>query len=576
MTPDALSAGTLGLRLRFSVSDTGIGMTTQAKEQIFTRFSQVDVSMTRRFGGTGLGLTIAQQLCRLMGGEIEVESTPGKGSTFCFTVQLEPGPAESDAASRPHLLEGVRVLVVDDNEAYREILLQTLNSWGMRGEAAGSGFQALELFRAAAADPFRYLIVDLQMPGMDGIQTALAIRDGVVGSEPRIIMLTPSGGLPDRPANHAAGIDAYLSKPVRQSHLLNSLLAIENHDTRVQAYPAEPPSRYRFSARVLLVEDAPVNLDVGTWMLEALGCRVDTAGNGLEALDAVAGTRYDLVLMDCQMPEMDGYQATRRLREREAEGWAAPDGIPAGRLTVIALTAHAMPNDRQLCLDAGMDDYLAKPFTRDALGAVLFRWLPTAPPGLDAPPEAPGVAPAQAAGLSPAEKPAGCATQAADRTTLLLPEGRGREGGKPGVPLPRPSPSRRGQGYGGPAGRGDSAPRRLDMGFIDELRALQCPGKPDLLEKVITQYLADGVTLVATIRSGLTAGDAAAVQCACHRFKSSSAFVGATWLAQRCEELDRDCRDGRLPLGTDSLSGIEEGFREARSGLELLLLEAAP
>ena len=456
---DAPGSGTLALRFR--VSDTGIGMTPQAKEQIFTRFSQVDGSMTRRFGGTGLGLTIAQQLCRLMGGEIEVESTPGTGSTFCFTVKLEPGPAESDASSRPHLLEGVRVLVVDDNEAYREILLQTLTSWGMRGATAGSGPEARELFRAAAADPFRYLIVDLQMPGMDGIQTALAIRDGAVGSEPRIIMLTPSGGLPDHPQGHAAGIDAYLSKPVRQSHLLNSLLAIENHDTRVHPSPAEPPCRYRFSARVLLVEDAPVNLVVGTEMLEALGCRVDSAGNGLEALDAVAGTQYDLVLMDCQMPEMDGYQATRRLREREAESCAAPGEADPGHLTIIALTAHAMPNDRQLCLDAGMDDYLAKPFTRDALGAVLFRWLPTVLPQPDAPPPAPEVTPVQAPGLSPAEKPPGCAAPAPHWSTLLLPEGGGREGSKPGAPPPVPPPPRAGtlrRGASTPAASTSCAP----------------------------------------------------------------------------------------------------------------------
>ena len=274
-----------------------------------------------------------------------------------------------------------------------------------------------------------------------------------------------------------------------------------------------------------MVEDAPVNLEVGTGMLEALGCRVDSACNGLQALDAIASKSYDLVLMDCQMPLMDGYQATRRVRELERQQ-AACAGSPPKRLTVIALTAHAMPNDRQVCLEAGMDDYLAKPFTKAGMGALLSRWLPAAAPeGLS--PEASGRAAAP-----PAEQ---C-----------------------GTPAPAPAPPAK------PAARG------LDTERIDEIRALQRPGKADLLARVIDQYLSDGVSLIAAMRCGFDSGDPAAVQGACHRFKSSSAFLGADWVADLCGELEGICRAGRLPEDAGYLANIEEGYREARRSLELL------
>ena len=280
-----------------------------------------------------------------------------------------------------------------------------------------------------------------------------------------------------------------------------------------------------------MVEDAPINLEVGTGMLEALGCRVESACNGVEALEAVARKNYDLVLMDCQMPVMDGYQATRKLREleqRQGRG-AATGGAAPKRLTIIALTAHAMPNDRQLCLDAGMDDYLAKPFSKAGLGAVLFRWLPLVAP---------------------------------DDASL---------GGEPPLAI-------------GATGNGDarasaaqpgSGPWIIDTERLDELRSLQRPGNPDLLEKIIRQYLAEGVALIEQIRAGFAAGDAARVQDACHRFKSSSAFVGATRLAKLCEELDQICRGGGLPGDCGYLAGIEEGYREAASSLRPFLTESA-
>jgi len=541
--------GASSLRLRFTVADTGIGISALARRQIFTRFSQEDGSMTRSFGGTGLGLTIAQQLCQLMGGEIAVESTPGAGSTFTFTVNLKPCGTPPSAHSSPHLLAGERVLVVDDNAAYRGILVQVLNAWGMRGTAAGSGAEALALFGEAQGDPYRYLILDLQMPEMDGIQTALALRNCAGGGEPRLILLTPAGGTPDDPATLAARVDVCLNKPVRQSGLLNALLAMANNDRHgAQAAPDSAPGcGRRFSARVLLVEDAPVNLEVGTGMLEALGCRVDSAGNGLEALDAIARNAYDLVLMDCQMPVMDGYETTRRLREQERLRVPAP---LAGEspLTIIALTAHAMPNDRQVCLKAGMDDYLSKPFSKAELAAALSRWLPSsAPPDAGAPDAAP-----DAALAASSEAPPGTARESAPRGLPRWTEGADAAAA-PQFP-----------------GR-----ERIDTRRLEEIRLLQRPGAPDLLQKVIGQYQADAALLIEAMRSGFAAADQEMVRGACHRFKSSSAFLGATWLSERCEELEGLCRAGGLSGAAPQLLSIEQGYGAARRALEAYLAELA-
>jgi len=511
------------LQLSFSVSDTGIGITPEALEHIFTRFSQADGTTTRRFGGTGLGLTIAKQICQMMGGKIDVESQLDKGSTFSFTVKLGRGPVAQDASPRSNPLEGARVLIVDDNDTSREILMRFVNSWGMRGQTAGSGNEAISLFRAAADDPYRYVILDMQMPGMDGIQTARAIREAAVGSEPRMLMLTSAGGHGNNSHIGAAGIDVYLNKPVRQSYLLDSLLAIHNNLTGTVPLQEKYRSRYRFTADVLLVEDAPVNLEVGVGMLEAFGCRVDTACNGLEALEAIGKKTYDAVLMDCQMPGMDGYEATRRLREIERRDvGASGDGNLQKRLAIIALTAHAMQGERQICLDAGMDDYLAKPFSMDGLGEVLSHWLPASIP--DDTPSGDSYIPAADAGQ---ECPA---------------------------PPDRPVAA---SGYGS-----------IDTSYLDAMRALQRPGRPDLLKTVIGQYFEDGVRQIEIIRNGYAGGDAAAVLGASHRFKSSSANLGALWLADLCKELECICKDGRLPADMTLITRIEDGYREARTQLE--------
>jgi signal transduction histidine kinase/CheY-like chemotaxis protein len=384
-------------QFRFSVSDTGIGIGPDAKEQIFDMFVQADGSVTRRFGGTGLGLSIAQQLCHLMGGEISVESTLHKGSIFTFTVTLRPATAAPSPL--PMLPEGVK----------------------------GAPFQ------------------------------------------------------------EGSG------------------------------------SEFHFAADVLLVEDSPVNLLVGKGMLVEFGCRVDTASNGLEALDAIARKAYDVVLMDCQMPEMDGYEATRRLREMERQNGEARAADLRRRLTIIAITAHVMPGERQACLDAGMDDYLAKPFSKDDLGKILSLWLLGSVPD-DIPSAGPGAPVANRAG-------GGSLTLAP-----TMPHG----------------------GYG-----------VIETGYLEVIRAQQRPGGPDLLGKIIGLYLEDGARQLEAVRSGYSAGNAAVVAGAVHRLKSSSANLGALSLAKLCEELEGICREGALPPDITLIASIEEGFLKAKIELEL-------
>jgi len=366
--------------LRFSVRDTGVGISHEAQKVIFSRFSQGDDSMTRRFGGTGLGLTISKLLSELMGGGIDVESMPGEGSTFWFTVRLKRRQATANDSLYQTALEGKRVLIVDDNETNREILLSQVSTWGMRGDAVASGLDALNLLRAAADEPYRIVILDMRMPEMDGIQLAEAIKGDPATADAHLIMLSSLTCFGDGDRGRSAGIEACLSKPVRQSRLLTCLLEVmrvptEEMDRRIrESHQDESPS---FDARILLVEDVPVNQELGRIMLEDLGCRVDTAWNGIDALEAIEREEYDIVLMDCQMPEMDGYEATRRVREREA---VAAGDARTGHLVIVALTAHAMQGDREACLDAGMDDYLTKPFSTVQLSDVLSRWLPSRPP----------------------------------------------------------------------------------------------------------------------------------------------------------------------------------------------------
>lgn len=355
----------------FEIRDTGIGIPLGVQGRIFDSFAQADGSMSRRYGGSGLGLAICRQLCELMGGSIMMASEPGRGSTFRFRVRLKRGgsPAASVPSQAGNLC-GLRILIVDDNETNRFILHEQVASWGMEGRSADCGRRALEMLHEARSRemPYDIAVLDMMMPEMDGIELAGKIKSDPAIAPVKLIMLTSIGGRED-PGGREAGILAFLTKPVRQSQLFDALISAGTADKPLPAPQSGPKANTaKFAGNVLLAEDSPINQKVTQSMLHGFGVNVDLVANGREALNALAGKHYDLVFMDCQMPEMDGFQATRKIREGEA---STGDHVP-----IVALTAHAMETAREECAASGMDDYLSKPFGMKDLGAALGRWLP--------------------------------------------------------------------------------------------------------------------------------------------------------------------------------------------------------
>ncbi|MBM9537817.1 response regulator [Desulfobulbus alkaliphilus] len=366
--------------LRFSVRDTGIGIPADKIDILFGQFTQVDASTTRQYGGTGLGLAISKQLAGLMGGEVGVESVESQGSEFWFTARFGlQSEASREKIPLPAVLSGVRVLIIDDNATNREILLTRLSSWGMRPEEAHDGPSGLEaLYRALGeADPFRLAVVDMQMPGMDGEAVGRAVKADAKLADTRLVMLTSLGMRGDARRLQEIGFAAYATKPVRHKELkgvLSQALAagpdapLRPIATRHTAREALPDFADR-KARILLAEDNITNQQVAVGILKKLGLSADAVANGREAIEALKTLPYDLVLMDVQMPEMDGLEATRHIRNPQTS-------ILHRSIPIIAMTAHAMRGDKEKCLEAGMDDYVAKPVVPLALAEVLDKWLP--------------------------------------------------------------------------------------------------------------------------------------------------------------------------------------------------------
>jgi CheY-like chemotaxis protein/anti-sigma regulatory factor (Ser/Thr protein kinase) len=351
--------------IRVEVRDSGVGIPPDRIDRLFRSFSQVDASTTRQFGGTGLGLAISKRLVELMGGTVSVESVPGEGSTFAFTVIAAAGPGERRlfASGVVPALAGRRILVVDDNATNRLILEQHLLGWGMVPTMASGGREAIEIIEREAA--FNFGILDMQMPDMDGEALASEWRRLKGAGTPPLLLLTSVG---KRGTHAEKQFATVLTKPVRPSSLYDALIThVGGSGRRRMLTPVrgiDPNFAARHPLRVLIAEDNPVNQLVATRMCERLGYRIDVVGNGLEALQMIDQVPYDLVLMDVQMPEMDGLETTRRIHTMLP---------PERRPRITAMTASAMESDRIECMEAGMDDYVSKPVTMDALESALLR-----------------------------------------------------------------------------------------------------------------------------------------------------------------------------------------------------------
>jgi len=389
-----------GVTLRLAVSDTGIGIPLDAQRTLFDRFTQADSSTTRRYGGTGLGLAICQELASVMGGDIGVESIPGEGSTFWFTVRLSPAmdAAEDRWGALVAVLAGRKILVVDANAVNRRAFERMLTDFGMVVATASSAEEARSIARDARAKPCEIAIIEGALPGVDEAQPASWFRTGPDGSPIKLILSSDTRA-PDRDRLREMGFDATLAKPVRNSAVLGCLSALFRPDDEVPggkeaAHPADTVVQDRAPRRILLAEDNEVNQLLAVKILTKAGHHVDVAGNGVEALEAVRNRPYDLILMDMRMPEMDGLEATRHIRHLGGAAAATP---------IVAMTANARAEDRQRCLDAGMNDYVPKPIDVAELLAKVARWSGLAPGRAD------GAAPAGNGDASPVTESAATA-----------------------------------------------------------------------------------------------------------------------------------------------------------------------
>ncbi len=531
-----------GQGLHFTVRDTGIGMTTEAVSRLFGAFMQADESMSRRYGGTGLGLAISKYLVELMGGHIRAQSRLGEGSVFIFEVPLKPGDesmisgASCTLHARDRLL-GRRVLIVDDNPVHRNLVQEQLQAEGMDCARAGSAPAALDMLRTAAAAemPFDVCVIDLKAAEAEGLALIQQIRADASMAAVALVMLT-SMAVDVVPAHVAGrgqtphgGGPLCLNKPVRQHQLIEAMAQL--------LAPAEAPGKETVLAdasqrlagtRVLLVEDNLVNQELARAMLHEFGCDVGLAGNGREALNVLARERFDLVLMDCQMPEMDGLEAVRRLRAGEGElACATPTDVP-----VIALTANVLQGDAERCRQAGFTDYLGKPFRQEQLAQVMLRY--SAATTQRSSVEAHHLVAAEAAALP-----------VAPRTALSVGTGQ-----PPSVEPDLPQGS-----------------AVIDAEVIGRISDMERRGASGLLAQLIKTYLDTSARLLADLRRGLDRGDVAAARHAVHTLKSTSANLGASRLAALCADMEHQVRTNQISNACEAWSELAQAYAEAEAQL---------
>ncbi len=499
------------VQIRLSVRDTGIGIPKEAQAKLFQPFTQVDASTTRKYGGTGLGLAICKQLTELMGGKIFLESEVGRGSTFSLELTLERQPYARQISQHPARipvnLQGKRLLVVDDNATNRKIVRCQATAWGMVVEEAENAYQALDKLRQAVREgiPFPLAVLDMQMPEVDGETLGRWIKADPELSQTQLVMMT-SLGLGEHSRRAAEiGFAAYLTKPVKQTRLQEALVMALGKSSGLAtsllgmgpplSQSAPSASRPQQSLRILLAEDNPVNQKVALRQLQSLGYMADVVANGQEVLDLLQQVKYDLILMDCQMPVMDGYEATRRLRQQERGS--------GHRTVVIAITANAMQEDRERCLQAGMDDYLSKPVLKEDLEKVLNHW---------------------------SQRIAPSAAGAANGAASSDPPSPEAAGGDPAPTLPYP----------------------IDAAYLERVTG----GDRQFQRELLQVFVQDCQEQLPRLRQALAAGNAEDLRKIAHRLKGASANVGANAFCQVARELEH-LGVGLAQPGSQSGDGLE-------------------
>ena len=500
----------------FAVTDTGIGIAPDALPYLFQAFSQADGSTTRKYGGTGLGLAISKQLVEMMGGQIGVESTLGKGSTFWFTAKFEKQQQAVEAPRVAGILAGVRVLIVDDNETNRSILLHQSTALGMHPVGAANATEALERLRqeAATPNPITLAILDMQMPEIDGLSLARTIKADPLLADTRLLLMTSLGPRGDTALLRAAGVGAFLVKPVKQIQLVDCLVSVltatvpsqtrfwqQRHESVIAPTPASPRTAMP-PLHVLVAEDNAINQKVAIGLLDKLGCRAVAVANGREVLHALELVPYDIIFMDCQLPELDGYQTTKEIRRRE-------DGQSNGarkHAYIIAMTSYAVFGAREKCLAAGMDDYISKPVQLDALEDVLHR--------------------------------------AVDHIVRATASDTPENG------------------------------TIIDPAALAVLSQLRRPDKPDPVAELIDLFVQETPDRLRQMRKAVTQYNAEALALAAHSLRGCASSIGAVRMASLCQKLEENAERRSLQISSRLVKEIESEFDTARRALELVKNQA--